>query len=269
MTRRAGPEAPEDVIALAVDPCEPVFKADGQRRDGRSDLLAWHTPVVGEVATPDRASSASQQRRGPRRGLRVLVISGLVAISASLVAVRAYQAGGAHLSGGGFGVGAPVTIGEEFHTSVRLDTGGRDVVLLSATPATSETGLEVTIRLVHGGPYGNPQVGGIRGPLGSAYEFTELAGRTVRSVDRTPLWLDLRVIASRPGVHRLEGIAITYRAGPLRTRTAGVPAGVCLWASADWRRGRCESLLAHGVSSVIRFDATHRQRSAVREALEP
>ena len=178
--------------------------------------------------------SARLVRGHLRPGRLAVAVVSVFALAVGTLAVRAYQNGGAHLSGGGFGaVGGPITTGQELHTSVHLETGGGEVVLLSAKPVRSDGDVRVQIRLAQVPP-GRGGVGAWRDSL--PYGTVELPGRTVQGTHLSPVWLDVSIVATRAGVHRLDGIEITYRAGALRTRTARFGVGVCVSASADWRR---------------------------------
>ncbi len=69
-------------------------------------------------------------------------------LAAVVAASVLYVQGGDRLSGSGGNVGAPVTIGEEFHTMVFLDTNGGTVELVSARASDASPGLNVDVRLV-------------------------------------------------------------------------------------------------------------------------
>lgn len=164
-----------------------------------------------------------------RRGLPVLLAVAIIAT----VLVSRYQEGGGRLSVGGLGgVSAPANVGEEFHTFLQLDTAGV-VTLLSAQAVDVDPGLRADLRLVQA-PKG-PSVTARRGPIEGIYQEVPLAGQVLDSNSSDSYWLDLRLVATVPGIYTVKAVEITYDAGFLRTRTAQGKAWICLSASSDWR----------------------------------
>ena len=160
----------------------------------------------------------------------------------AVAASASYLQGGARLTGTGGSVGVAVTIGEEFHTTVDLDTGGGTIELVSARAVGASPDLRVEVSLMERGRA--PRIGALRGSLPDGYRVIDLPGHRLRTSTPTgDLVLDLRLIATRAGTHELRAVAVTYRAGSLRERTAVLPAPVCLSASEDWTAApevRCE-----------------------------
>ncbi|MGQ0830339.1 MAG: hypothetical protein ACT4OV_01540 [Microthrixaceae bacterium] len=185
------------------------------RTSGRANVTA----VAGRVSTS-------------RRRVVLLVVAVCVA---ALAAAVLYVRGGDRLSGSGGGVSGPVTIGEEFHTMASLDTGGGTVELVSVTTIGTSPGLRAEVSLVELGDA--PPLGSARGPLNDRYRVVDLAGHRLHTSrpDDLRYWLDIRLIATTEGIHQIRAVAVTYRAGFLRERTAVLPVPVCLSASEDWK----------------------------------
>lgn len=174
------------------------------------------------------------EARGARARRRRAVLATLAALA--LVAAGggalAYEQHGARLSGGMGEYGAGRPTGTEMHSIVMLDTHGGTVELRSATPVGVEGGVDADVQLVRlrGG-----HPGFFDGPLGDGYEVLSLRGASVtthRTRDDYPLWLDLRVVTTQPGVARVAGIDVRYRTGVLRERTAHLDAPLCLVVAA-------------------------------------
>ena len=174
------------------------------------------------------ASAASRVPASRRRALLVLVPVVVVAAAAG----ASYLRGGARLTGTGGSVSSPVTIGEEFHTMVDLNTEGETLELVSARAVGASPDLRVEVSLVKRGDA--PQIGASRGPLPDGYRVLDLSGHRLRTGRDGDLVLDLRLIATSAGTHEMRAVAVTYRAGSLRERTAVLPAPVCLSAADDW-----------------------------------
>lgn len=134
-------------------------------------------------------------------------VAGLIVVSAVLVVVVlasiVYLHGGDRLSGAGGNVTGPVTIGEEFHTMVLLDTRGGSVELVSARPTGVSNGLQVDVTLVRLGT--RTPIGSSRGPLEPGFQEVTIPGHQLRSSDqdRPRYALDVRVIATAPGRYRM------------------------------------------------------------------
>jgi hypothetical protein len=145
-----------------------------------------------------------------------------------------YLRGGARLSGAGGSVAAPVKVGEEFHTMAFLETRGGEIELVSAVPVGAGDGARVDVTLVDVG--GRGLVGSSTGPLGPDYRRLDIKGFKLESAASEDLRyaLDLRLVAEREGAHRVSAIAVTYRDGFLRERTATVASPLCVLAFADW-----------------------------------
>lgn len=172
--------------------------------------------------------------RVPARRPRALVVA--VPLLAVLVtAAVLYLRGGDRLHGAGGGVSGPVTIGEEFHTTVELSTDGGAVELVSARVLGISPGLDVEVSLVDRGDL--PTIGSSRGHLAEGSRRLPIEGYRLRgsSASDAHIVLDLQLVATRPGVAQVQGTVVTYRDGFLRERTATLRAPVCLSASSDWR----------------------------------
>ena len=72
------------------------------------------------------------------------------------------------------------------------------------------------------------------------YRKVDLAGHLLRtsSPDDLGYVLDIRLTATAEGIHQIRAVAVTYRAGLLRERTAVLSVPVCLSASEDWTAAR-------------------------------
>lgn len=165
-----------------------------------------------------------------RRALAVAVPLLAVLVTAPVLYLR----GGDRLHGAGGGVSGPVTIGEELHTMVDLYTDGGALELVSARLVGVAPGLDAEVSLVDKGELNT--IGASRGQLAEGYRRLPIEGYRLRgsSASDSHIVLDLQLVATRPGVAQVQGIAVTYRDGFLRERTATLRAPVCLSASSDW-----------------------------------
>ena len=200
--------------------------------NGRPGVSGLRDPEP--VTTSGGGAFAGAVGRVPvsRRRTALVLVPAIVAV---LAAGALYVRGGDRLSGSGGSVTGPVTIGEEFHTLAFLDTGGGTIELVSAMALGSPPGLQVDVSLVDMGSA--PSLGSSRGPLDARYRVVDLAGHRLRtsSPDDLGYQLDIRLIATTEGIHQVRAVAVTYRAGFLRERTAVLAVPVCLSASADWK----------------------------------
>lgn len=171
--------------------------------------------------------------RVPARRRRAFVVA-VPLFAVFVTAPVLYLRGGDRLHGAGGGVSGPVTIGEEFHTTVELNTDGGTVELVSARVLGISLGLDVEVSLVDRGDL--PTIGSSRGPLADGYRRLPIEGYALRGSKPgdSHIVLDLKLVATRPGVAQVQGVAVTYRDGFLRERTALLRAPVCLSASSDW-----------------------------------
>ncbi len=182
-------------------------------------------PSSGAAAT--RVSRWSLRRR---RGLLAVVI-----VAAGLTTgAWLYLREGGRLVGAGGSITAPVKVGEEFHTMAFLETRGGPIELVSAVPVGESEGARVEVALVDVGDRGF--IGSSTGPLGPDYELLDIDGfhLDLPDADKGRHALDLRVVPEREGVHQVSAIAVTYRDGFLRERTATLTAPLCLLAFDDW-----------------------------------
>ena len=153
-----------------------------------------------------------------------------------------YLKAGPRMRAVGFGISAPVTVGEEFHVGVPLPTRGGAVELVDVRPVGVSGPVTIDTRLTVPGPSGR-QLGSVRGPLtrDDAIALPQSSVRgVVASTDGPPTMytVDVRMIATAPGTSMFTAFEVTYRAGFLRQRTARFNVSVCLHASSDWTTDR-------------------------------
>lgn len=141
----------------------------------------------------------------------------------------AYAQGGDRLALDGYGGAGPTLVDVDFHVFVALGTDGGAVELVSARPVGAAGAVEADVQLVR--IEGEDPVGTYRGRLRRDYVVVPLGGHVVDGpLGTTSHWLDVRVRPTETGVVRLASVAVTYRDGFLRERTAELGIPLCLVA---------------------------------------
>jgi hypothetical protein len=153
---------------------------------------------------------------------RLGVAATVVVTVAILGGAVGYLAGGGRVHGNGpTAAYSGVPVGEEVHTTLFIEVVGGPVEIVSAEVRSSSDRLAGDVRVVVSEAQ---PVFGVRGPR-PGVRTQPVANRRIAGESTQ---LDMRLVATAPGRHDIDAVAITYRAGAVRERTAILPMSLCV-----------------------------------------